>query len=177
MDIEFTKTIIELISSIFILIAAIIGKIAFKYKYDANVRDLYIENCKKIKEVLLFASSGNITAEIITQIREVKNDAEIYLHKDIIDFVNQVFDSICNKKCYEDKLTGILDEEKRVKIIELSSQESLQISNLLRKTAEVYRKHIVQSPIEKLKIWWLEEINSSFILSLFRKNKKTDLSS
>lgn len=167
---EYWKDFFELLSSIFFLIAAIIGMSAFKYKYDSNTRDLYIENSKKIREVLGYIISyGKINPEMYNQARIAFQEASLYLHSDIIAFTEKVLDLIIELEKYGSQLEDLKVGEKRSKIVHLEAKVKEQLWNLNKEALNIYRKHIVQSPIGKLKIWWLEEIKSSFILGLFRK--------
>jgi hypothetical protein len=167
---EFWKSFFELISSIFFLSAAIIGASAFKYKYDANIRDLHIENCKKIREVLnYFTSNDKNNYELFEQAREASYEAELYLHSDIIAFTKKVLDLVNRFEMYTSSLNVLKDEEKIAKTSNKKEDVKEQLLSLKKESLSLYRKHIVQYPKEKLKYWLEEKIQS-----LFRKNKKTN---
>jgi len=168
---EYWKSIIELISSISILIAAIIGANAFKYKHDSSIRDLYVENCQKIREVLGYVfAKGNINDEMQNQAKCAYQEASIYLHSDIVDFTKTIFDLLCDLEMYVDELEDLPVGPERSKIAKLKRDVTKQLYELNKKSMNVYRQHIVQDSIfKKIGEWLKTQLNQSYIINSFKK--------
>jgi len=170
---EVFKSFIELLSSIFFLFAAIIGANAFMYKHDSSIRDLYIENCKKIREVLGYVyRSGNINPEMHNLAKEAFQEASIYLHADIIKFTDDVLMLLIKVNCCQSKLDGLEVGPKRSLVCNNQAQYLIELDELNKKSMDVYRKHIVQdSMFKKAKEWLKSDLNQSWVLNKIIKLK------
>ena len=168
---EYWKSIIEFITSLFFLAAAIIGAGAFKYKNDANIRDLYIENCKKIRKLIKdVCSNGNVSVDVLNQSYDACVEARLYLHPDISEFISKLRTYIVTISCNNLRLNKKdIDSEEHTNLINESVNAQIQLSNLYESSIEIYRKHIVQNPTE----WFKRQLDQSLILNLFKKNPET----
>lgn len=152
---EHWKEHFELASSIVFFIATIIGYFAFKYRYDANVRDLYIENCKNLQKILKnFTGSNHVNIELIQEASNVLSESKLYLHSDIINLNEKVLNLLSEYYPISKRLSdnSFLDEETRLNKIHRQSKIELELDDLYKNSYKIYRKHIIQNPIERIKI-------------------------
>jgi len=83
--------IASILSGFGIFIGAVFVTLQFKYKHDAEVRKIYIENYKKTeliqRQVLREGTAAKVQFPVIW---DILNEAELCLHKDIVKLVEKI---------------------------------------------------------------------------------------
>ena len=146
---ELAKSIIELISSGLVLVGIIWGtwkaKAFFSYKYDAEIRSMYIKNCNNVREIMgRIISRGEAKESDIKAIRQPLQDAYLFLHQDIIKFLQKVYKVTVDM--WENSLTLETFNEPtqtQKQQIELHDKLMLEMKSLNKQSYKLYRKHIV----------------------------------
>ena len=142
------KIILEALSSLGILITAIIAIMAFKFKLGADERKLYINNANKVREVLGFVfRNGIIDDANLTKIGIAFQEASLYLNKDIVEFTDEIRKLLIKLFVIQLQLNELEVGEKRTELCnemevilnKLGDYDNISISK--------YRKHIVSEPI------------------------------
>ncbi len=156
--IELAKSIIDLISSIFILggiiWAAYKAVALFNYKYDAEIRNMYIQNCKNVRKIMgKVMTTGIVDESDCEEIKRNLQDAMLFLHEDVVNFTFQVYNVITSLKdniiTLEDTFDASVKKEKAEKIYKARNR----LVDLNKKSLSIYRKHIVKDGLtsEKFK--------------------------
>lgn len=146
---ELAKSIIELISSGLILVGIIWGSIKakafFSYKYDAETRNMYIESCKQIRNIMgIIINEREATDNDINQVQVLLQDALIFLHEDIANYLHDVCKAMIDLNCYKIDLEAFYGtENERKEYMERHTQAYNKIISLNKQSFLVYRKHIV----------------------------------
>lgn len=155
---EMTKSIIDLLSSFCVLggvlLAAYKAIALFNYKYDAEIRNMYIENCRNVRNIMgKIMITGVIDESDCEEIKRNLQDAMLFLHEDVVKFVSQVYNVITSLKDNEITLEDTYDEPVRKIKIERSEIARNTLVELNKKSLLVYRKHIVKDGLtsEKFK--------------------------
>lgn len=147
---ELAKSIIDLISSGLVLGGIIWGawKAAtfFNYKYDSDIRNLYIENCKKIRSIMgKVISCREADNNDIYQIQTLLQDALIFLHKDIVNYLKNVCDAMISLNCYKIDLEAFYGTDaERKEYFSKHTDAFNRLVDLNKMSFLVYRKHIVK---------------------------------
>ena len=144
------KNLIELISAGTVIVGTIVIAVKavgfFNYKYDSDIRNLYIENCKKIRAIMgKIISAGEAENSDIYSAQVLLQDALIFLHKDVANYLKEVCDAIVVLTCYKvDLATHNLPEDKRQEYIDKNEDALNKILDLNKQSFLIYRKHIVK---------------------------------
>lgn len=144
------KNWIELISAVTVIIGTIIVSVKaigfFNYKYDSDIRNLYVENCKKIRAIMgKIISTGEVENRDVYSAQALLQDALIFLHEDVANYLKEVCDAIVILISYKVALvTHNIPEEKRQEYIGKSTDTLDKISDLNKQSFLIYRKHIVK---------------------------------
>ncbi len=142
---EIARSIIDLISSLLILGGIIYGICFFKHKTDSSVRNLYIRNLKKLDNIFVyFFSYGNINEDMRHQLFNVYEEASLYLHKDIVKYIEKVKDLIFECEILGYKLNDLPIGDERSKICQRQCDIKIELYNMAGKGVSIYRKQIVQ---------------------------------
>ena len=145
-DWDITKTILECITSICFLLGVWKGLLFFGYRNDESIRKLYIENSKKLEEIFAeFCQYDNVKPETFNKIYEAEREAELYLHKDIIDLIRKIKETLIDIDCFKSQLDNVTDRDERHKITEEIRLLSLKMSDLSKKRINKYRENIVNT--------------------------------
>ncbi len=149
---ELAKSVIDLISSIFILggiIWATYKAVAlFNYRYDSEIRKMYIDNCKSIREIIgRVMISGVVTTNDYEEVKEVFQNSVLFLHKDVVDFTFQVYNVIATIEYNEIDLADAYDDNIRKEKAEKICNARNKLVDLNKKSLIIYRKHIVNDGI------------------------------
>ena len=145
-DWDTTKTILECITSICFLLGVWKGLLFFGYRNEESIRKLYIENSKKLEEIFAeFFQYDNVKPETFNKIYEAEREAELYLHKDIIDLIRKIKETLIDIDCFKSQLDNVTDRDERHKITEEIRLLSLKMSDLSKKRINKYRENIVNT--------------------------------
>lgn len=111
------KIILETLSSLGILITAIIAIMAFKFKLGAEERNLYINNANKVREVLGFVvKNGRIDGANLPKIGIAFQEASLYLNKDIVEFIDEIRELLIRLCDIQLQLNKLKAGEERTKL-------------------------------------------------------------
>ena len=155
---------IDTIMHITIIIGALWAMFAFKYKYDANVRALYIENSRKMENLFAeFFQTGNVTPETQNIVFEAYREAALYLHKDIVKIISEIKECIIRMDVLKMQLKPNVDDNERKRMCEELYELDLKMSDYSAKLTKSYRKHILNDGMN------LEELKEKF--ESFSKHK------
>lgn len=155
---------IDVIMHITIIFGTLWAIFAFKYKYDANVRALYIENSRKMENLFAeFFQTGNVTPETQNIVFEAYREATLYLHKDIVKIISDIKECIIKMDVLKMRLEPTIDDNERKRICDELYELDLKMSDYSAKLTKSYRKHILNDGIN------LEELKEK--LKSFSKNK------
>ncbi len=142
------KIILEALSSLGILITAIIAIMAFKFKLGADERKLYINNANKVREVLGFVfRSGIIDDANLTKIGIAFQEASLYLNKDIVEFIDKIQELLIDLFVIQLQLNGLEVGEKRTELCNKMKVILKKLGSYNKALISKYRKHIVSEPI------------------------------
>lgn len=161
------KLVLEALSSLSILIAAIIACTTFKFKLGVDERKLYLDNANKVREALGFVyREGKIDDANLDKISIAFEEASMYLNKDIVDFIDEIRKSLIRLYCIQLELTDLPTGEKRSKLCDEMGDILIKLGDYSKDSTVIYRKHIVSEPLKafyKVK----KKIND------FKKKRKT----
>ncbi len=120
----------------------------FEYKHNTDVRNLYIEHANKIDKIFtLHNLHSRMPDEMRQLIFEVSKEAVLYLHKDIVYFVEELksllYDLDFNYYMLDDLPVG----EERTKICKTIYDLKMKIHNMQKEYLKIYRKHILNDGI------------------------------
>lgn len=147
MDINFADKMASILSSLTIIIGTIAVALTFRYKFDSEIRNLYIKNCEKICDALdELTRTGNVTNEMYNQILLAFLDAQIYLHKDIVDFTDDIRKKIIDLQTKQMESENLKVGEKRSQNYKESCDIKIYLDNKRKEARKFYRKHIVSEP-------------------------------
>lgn len=147
---ELAKSIIDLISSGLVLGGIMWGAwkavTFFNYKYDSDIRNLYIENCKKIRSIMgKVISTREADDNDIKLAQTLLQDALIFLHEDIVDYLKNVCNAIIDLNCYKIDLEIFYGTEmERKEYFSRNTNAFNRLVNFNKQSFLVYRKHIVK---------------------------------
>ncbi len=123
---------------------------SFKYKHDEHVRNLYIENAKKLD--LIFKDifkHANIDDKYFNLLQEIQKEAMLYLHKDIVQYIEKLRDLIVALHVLKEKMSNLnIDKDERNRLIKLHAEKLKEISNLYKDFYKIYRKQIINDGID-----------------------------
>lgn len=143
------KLVLEALSSLSILIAAIIACTTFKFKLGVDERKLYLDNANKVREVLSNVMKyARIDDGHLVQIGVAFEEASLYLNKDIVDFIDEIRESLIRLFCIQLELTDLPVGEKRSKLCEEMGDILKKLGDYSRESTMIYRRHIVSEPLE-----------------------------
>ena len=154
---ELAKSIIELISSICVLGGVIWmaykAVALFHYKYDAEIRNMYIENCRNVRNIMgKVMTTGEIDEFDCEGIKINLQDAMLFLHEDVVKFVSQVYNIITSLKDNKISLEDTFEGPDRKIRIEKREVARNTLVDLNRKSLLIYRKHIVKDRLTSEKL-------------------------
>ena len=130
--------------NITILGGIIWGCLFFKHKTDESIRNLYIENIKQLDKIFSkFFSLGKLDEETRRLIFEVCENASLYLHKDIVNYISKIKDLIFEHELLNCQLRDDISGEKRNKICDREYYIMLELFDLADKSIGLYRKQIL----------------------------------
>lgn len=142
------KIIFEALSSLGILITAIIAITAFKFKLGAEERKLYIDNANKVREVLGFVFSYGIIDDVnLTKIGVAFQEASLYLNKDIVEYIDKIRTLLVRLFGIQLQLNGLKVGEQRSKLCNEMEAILNKIDDYDKELIAKYRKHIVSEPV------------------------------
>lgn len=138
------KTILEILSNLSIVVAAIIACTTFKFKLGVDERKLYLDNANKVSEVLSnVITYAKIENEYLAQINNAFEEASLYLNHDIVDFIDKIRKSLINLYNIQNNSTNLQSKEECNKHCK---EELIKIWDYLYDSTIIYRKHIVSEP-------------------------------
>lgn len=143
------KLVLEALSSLSILIAAVIACTTFKFKLGVDERKLYLDNANKVRDVLGFVyREGKIDDANLGKIGIAFEEASLYLNKDIVDFIDEIRESLIRLFCIQLELTNLPVGEKRSKLCEEMGDILKKLGDYSKESTMIYRRHIVSEPLE-----------------------------
>ena len=143
------KLVLEALSSLSILIAAIIACTTFKFKLGVDERKLYLDNANKVREVLGFVyREGNIDDANLCKISIAFEEASLYLNKNIVDFIDKIRESLIRLYCIQLELKDLPVGEKRSKLCDEMGDILIKCGDYSQESTMIYRRHIVSEPLE-----------------------------
>ena len=117
----------------------------FEYKHDENIRNLYIENAKKLKKIYQkFFTSKQLDNETRILLFEISEEAALYLHKEIVLHIEKVKSLIFEYIALNIKLDRYKETEERKKICDRMYKIDMEIYNHSEEYLQLYRKQIIQ---------------------------------
>ena len=123
---------------------------SFKYKHDEHVINLYIENAKKLD--LIFKDifkHANIDDKYFNLLQEIQKEAMLYLHKDIVQYIEKLRDLIVALHVLKEKMSNRnIDKDEENRLIKLHAEKLKEISNLYKDFYKIYRKQILNDGID-----------------------------
>ena len=146
---ELAKSIIDLVSSGLILGGIIWGafkaKAFFSYKYDTEIRNMYIGNCKQARDVMgKVITTREVTNDDFHNIQTLLQDALIFLHKDIANYLKKVCDSMIDLNYYKIDLKSFYGTNtERKEYLSKHTDAFNRLVDLNKQSFLIYRKHIV----------------------------------
>ena len=157
---EIVKVILEFLSSLLVFIGIIIaswkGFAFFKYKIDADTRELYINNANEVSKILgHFYAKGRIEWEQIFELNNAYRNASLYLHKDVVEFIETLRSYLCKLIVLESKLENLPVGDERSKICDDIYNLQITIDKFSKSFYQVYRNQILDDDfkIKDLKFW------------------------
>ena len=143
------SNIIVFIKNIISTLRDALRSLFFEYKHNTDVRNLYIEHANKIDKIFtLHNLHSRMPDEMRQLIFEVSKEAVLYLHKDIVYFVEELksllYDLDFNYYMLDDLPVG----EERTKICKTIYDLKIYIKIApKREVLKIYRKHILNDGI------------------------------
>lgn len=138
-------TLITALMNLSIIGSAVWLFFSFKYKFDENIRNLYIEHSKKVYSILKNLSSRfSLDLEHEKLLKEALIEAETYLHNDIVNYVEEIRQVSISLKLEDQNLSKTNDDKKF-----LTQTENVEI--LFNKHSKIYRKFILTEVIKRKK--------------------------
>lgn len=157
---EIAKVILEFLSSLLVFLGIIIaswkGLAFFKYKIDADTRELYINNANEVNKILgYFYANGRVKWEQIFELNNAYRNASLYLHKDVVEFIETLRKYLCELTALQDELEPLPVGEERTKHCKKILELKLKISEHSKSLYQVYRNQILDDgfKIKDLKFW------------------------
>ena len=148
--IEVLDKIASILSSLTIIIGSLVVAYSFRYKFDSEVRNLYIKNCEKICEALdKVATTGEVSNEAYNQITLAFLDSQIYLHNDIIEFTEDIRKKVINLQCKQMQLENLDVGAERNQKCDEEAKLKVDLDNKRKEARKIYRKYIVNEPFAK----------------------------
>ena len=148
-SVENIKTILETICCLGVILTAIFALPVFKYKMGAEERKLYLENANKVREVLGFVfQSGRIDDSNLAKLGVALQEASLYLNKDIVEFIDEIHKSLIRLFVIQLKLDKLEVGNERTKLCNEMEKILNSMDNYSKESISIYRKHIVQEPID-----------------------------
>ncbi len=122
-NIEVINKVVTLITSICFLIGVILAYFSFKYKLDAETRNLYVKNSEKILNVLKqICANGKASNESLSLLRDAKREAEIYLHKEVYEYIDNLSNKVHNLRLCSLKLERLPVGDKRNQVLDKEAE-------------------------------------------------------
>lgn len=157
--------IIMSIKNIISVLRDTLGFLFFEYRHNADVRNLYIEHAKKIDQIFTLHYSHSIMPEEMRRlIFEVSKEAVLYLHKDIVYFVEELQSLLFDLDTTYYKLDSLNVGEERTKICNVQYELKMKIHDMQKEYLKIYRKHILNDGVNLKRI----------LDSLFKEVNKID---
>lgn len=117
----------------------------FEYKQDDSVRNLYIENAKKLKIIYQnYFASMRVDDNTRNLLFEIYDEASLYLHRDVVTHIEKVKSLMFEDMSLNASLNGIKDVNKKEELINRLHIISNEINELSKEYLQVYRNHILQ---------------------------------
>jgi hypothetical protein len=149
--------IASIIQGFGIFIISILVYFQFKYKHDAEVRALYIKNYQAIWDISceLF-QTGRSTDAMHNKITEAFTEAKVYLHKDIVNFIEDIRCKLIKLNCIQSELVDLEVGTARSQLCEEARQIKIYINEKTKNVQYLYRKHLVHDPLKEIKEFFLK---------------------
>ena len=147
------KLFIELVTSICFLIGTIWAGIKaitlFKYRYDADVRGMYINSCYKIRQIMgEIISQGKASKNHLDNIKNLLQDALVFLHKDVAIFIKDVYNTTLDIIEYEYSLATFYQSEKDENEQQQKWTKAFEkMKELNKRSYIIYRKYILDNKL------------------------------
>lgn len=150
--IDYIDKIASILSSLTIIIGSIILASSFRYKFDSEIRNLYIKNCETVREALSkITANGTASNDDYLKINSALLDAEIYLHKSIVVFLKELKEKIVILQMNEKLLETLPPGEERNEKTQKVTDTLIYIGEKVKILKNIYRKYIISEPFEKTK--------------------------
>lgn len=134
------------------ILLPIFSNTSFKYKFNPEIIKLYRENCEKVYEALEeITRSGKVSNETENKILEAYLEAKTYLHKDIVEFTEDIRKKSLSLKCILNEIEPLPVGEKRTKKCAEMLKLNIYLDDKRFETRNVYRKCIVNEPFAKFR--------------------------
>lgn len=141
---EVADKIASILSSITLIIGSISLAISFKYKHDAETRNLYINNYKKVETVLKqIVGDGNCKNDELILLREAKNEAALYLPNQIFEYIDDLYIKTVDLIECDVRLRALQEGQERDRIYEKESELLRYFGEKIKDCHNVYRTQIV----------------------------------
>ena len=149
MTIESWNYLIQFFTSLIFLGISVAGVFVFKYKHDEYTRKIYIENAKKLDLVFKEISRhANIDDEHFNMLIEVQSEAMLYLHKDIVQYVEKLRDLVVDLQLLKMQIDATeIKTDKRNELVEQHGEKLKAIFALYKNFYKIYRKQILNDGI------------------------------
>lgn len=133
------------LASLTVIIGSIWVAFSFKYKHNADVRNLYLKNFEKVWEVAReFYGPRRTTPNILNKITSAFVEAQIYLPKNIIDFIEDIRIKLVEVMTLEEEL------QEKFEYNNNANKIRDDINNKMKNVKNLYRKHIIDDPWTQL---------------------------
>ena len=157
---EVVKVILDFFSSLFVLIGIIIaswkGFAFFKYKIDADTRNLYINNANEVDKIMgIFYANGHVEWNHIFELNKSLRNASLYLHKDVVTFIEKLKKDLCDLTALNHQLETLDVGDVRSDICDKIYKLQLKIDKSVKNFYQIYRNQILDDgfKIKDLKFW------------------------
>jgi len=177
-NLDTINKIILLITSLCFLTGIIWAFFSFKYKFDTDLRNLYIKNCEKVLSGLRqIGRDAYISNETLSLFASARQEAEIYLHREIFNFVDDLYSKSIKLNYYNRKLEKLDVGEERSKICAKEAEILDYFTDKLRDIRSFYRKFLINEinfydkyipTFKKFSLLLVKKINAFLILDIFK---------
>jgi hypothetical protein len=162
--------IASIIQSFAIALLSFFAFMQFRYKHDAEIRKMLIENYKKFEPISNdIIATGEASVEKFKDLWEIFDEAELCFHVELVNFIKEFRSKYGELYVNQKRLENPKTEEERLKRIDNWETLLLQLIEDLKKMKKVYRKQILEEPWNDIKDFWKNQWKTSITKSCLDK--------